>query len=158
MSNYYYILSSAKIYFKHFKRLKCYKIIKKKFIHRENTFLTEDINFRIMSRIANRVSYSDLLKETEKEKNIYMANFKDTNTKKETHIDGTCEDDPTHHYLLDSFEANYRGILDTASTKNRNSISSELQDFYYMQKKELIFSHYRLYRRSLNNNFELFFK
>ncbi|ANQ07110.1 Uncharacterized protein PCOAH_00015180 [Plasmodium coatneyi] len=156
MSNYYYILSSEKIYLKHLKRLKCYKRIKNS-MPRWKNWTGKEIHFRILSRIANRVSYSDLLQETEKKKKKNMAHFKDTQKEEETHVNRTSEGDPIHHYLLDAFEANYRAILDTVSWANLHALSSELQDFY-IQKGNLICSHYTIMGRNSNNHFDLFFK
>ncbi|EUD64930.1 hypothetical protein C922_04662 [Plasmodium inui San Antonio 1] len=155
MSNYYYILSSAKIYVKHFKRLKCYKTVKK-CRNRENGFSPKEGNLRILSRIANRSTYRDLLQETKKKKKI--AHFKDKNRERETLTHGTSANDPIHNYLLAAFEEKYRAILGTLSVANLDSLESELQDFYSIGRINLIAEHYKSFSRRLNSNFDLLFK
>lgn len=90
MSNYYYILSSAKIYVKHFKRLKCYKTVKK-CRNRENGFSPKEGNLRILSRIANRSTYRDLLQETKKKKKKYRSFQGQEQGKGDTYPWNQCE-------------------------------------------------------------------
>ncbi|GAB65395.1 hypothetical protein PCYB_061270 [Plasmodium cynomolgi strain B] len=143
VSNYYYILSSAKIYMKHFKRLKCYKTIKK-IGNKGPQHSTKEINFR---RPFAR-----------NKKKKYIAHLKDTDKEKETYADRTSAGDPIHHYLLDAFEANYTAILGSLSWANLNSLERELHDFYSIQKESLISSHHKVFSRTLNNYIDLFFK
>ncbi|KJP86188.1 hypothetical protein AK88_04159 [Plasmodium fragile] len=156
MSNYYYILSSAKIYVKHYKRFKYYKIIKNTRFTYTNVTSTETI-FRILCRIANRVSYTDLLQET-KTKKKHIVHFKDTAKQKETYIDRTSEADPIQHYLLDAFEANYKAILATLSRATLWSLSNELQDYYLKHNEDFFHTYHRIVSRKFNNDFDLFFK
>ncbi|CAG9481275.1 unnamed protein product [Plasmodium vivax] len=157
MCNYYYILSSAQIYFKHFKRLKYYKKMKKYTNKQEKS--SGKMHFRSLSRIANRATYCDLLQEAKKQKKKKnIAHFKDTERAKEAHADRTSADDPIHHHMLDAFEAHYRAIIGTLTMENVHSLANELQDFYFIPKARLISLHYTLIVKNMYDDLDLFFK